>query len=192
MKEPCGLVECVTLILMLTGLVLVIKPPFLFTQQLESGYTEWFLLSALLLFLSTAIHSNVSIILRHLRKQSVVSLTSSREIVYVIMTFTIIFCAGIELFTPSWEDRLKIFVLSVSTIITSALNIISLKVEEAGKVAILDRSSAIIIALITQITIFHEIPDNLTLVGLFLVLAAVLLTGRHKLWQTRKMAGRGQ
>ena len=192
LKESCGLVECVTIILMLTGLVLVIKPPFLFTQQLESGYTEWFLLSALLLFLSTAIHSNVSIILRHLRKQSVVSLTSSREIVYVIMTFTIIFCAGIELFTPSWEDRLKIFVLSVSTIITSALNIISLKVEEAGKVAILDRSSAIIIALITQITIFYEIPDILTLVGLFLVLAALLLTGRHKLWQTRKMAGRGQ
>ena len=70
LKESCGLVECVTIVLMLTGLVLVIKPPFLFTQQLESGYTEWFLLSALLLFLSTAIHSNVSIILRHLRKQS--------------------------------------------------------------------------------------------------------------------------
>ena len=92
-------------------------------------------------------------------------------------------------FAHQWEDRLKFVVLSVSSIFTSVLNIISLKVEEAGKVALLDRSSAIIIALIIQITIFHEIPDNLSLVGLFLVLAAVFLTGLYKLWQVRKRGG---
>ena len=171
---------------MMAGIVLVIKPPFLFQQVMDVGYKEWFLLSSILLFISNAIQSNVSIILRHLRKQSVVSLNSSREIIYVIMTFLIIFCVGLEMFTPSWEVRLKILVLGVSCSITSAMNIIALKLEEAGKIALLDRSSAIIIALIIQTTVLHEIPDSLSWVGMLLVLGAVILTGVYKVWMAKK------
>ena len=186
LKESCGLVECVSIVLMMAGIVLVIKPPFLFQQVMDVGYKEWFLLSSILLFISNAIQSNVSIILRHLRKQSVVSLNSSREIIYVIMTFLIIFCVGLEMFTPSWEVRLKILVLGVSCSITSAMNIIALKLEEAGKIALLDRSSAIIIALVIQTTVFHEIPDSLSWVGMLLVLGAVILTGVYKVWMAKK------
>ena len=57
------------------------------------------------------------------------------------------------------------------------LNIFALKLESAGSVVLIDRSSSIIIAVITQIVIFKEIPNNLAFGGLALVSLAVLLQG---------------
>ena len=65
-------------------------------------------MSTILVFFSTALNSNVTIILRYLRKLHVASLASSREIVFVIMTFLIIFIVDVELKTPNLMDRLKI------------------------------------------------------------------------------------
>ena len=190
LKESCGLVYLFSILLMLSGLVLALRPSFLFGEDLklgpETGYTDDWLTAALLLFLSTAVHSNVNIILRQLRKQHVVSLNSSRDIIYIIITFIGIICGGIEIFTPSWEDRLKICFVSFSSITTTSLNIIALKIEEAGKITLIDRSSALVIGLISQILIFNDIPDNLTFVGLFLVLVSVFLTGLYRIWQLRK------
>ena len=76
--------------------------------QKGHGYEDLFMISALMLLASTALNSNVSIILRHLRKINVISLNASREIIFVMITFVIIFAADIQLYSPNLEEKLKL------------------------------------------------------------------------------------
>ena len=64
-----------------------------------------------MVFITTALNSNVGIIVRYLRKLHVASLTSSREIIFIIMTFLTIFIVDIQLKTPDLMDRLKIVMI---------------------------------------------------------------------------------
>ena len=133
------------------------------------------MVSTILVLVSTALNSNVAIIIRYFRKIPVASLTSSREIVFTIITFITIFLMDdgdndglIQLKTPNLMDKLKIvmigwkFLLSaplklsnllagVICLVTQSLTIVALKVETASLVAVVDRSSAIIIAVVTQV-----------------------------------------
>ena len=83
-------------------------------QELSDGYKDWFLVSSGLLVLSTAINSNTSIILRHLRKLHVASLNSSREIIFIILIIIIIFVADIQLHTPDNMDKLKLVFFGIN------------------------------------------------------------------------------
>ena len=124
---------------MMLGVVLVLQPPFIFNyvshkypittvnegkiEQLyftisfsqtyteKEGFEGYFLVSTILVFVSTALNSNVAIIIRYLKKLHVASLTSSREIVFVIITFITIFLIDVQLKTPNLVDKLKIVMI---------------------------------------------------------------------------------
>jgi len=183
LNESCDLLDGLSVLLMMCGVVTVLHPWDLQTSEIDSGYSEQFLLAAVLLFVSTGMASNIGIILRKLRGLGVLSLNSSRETIYIIITFIVIFSFGFELFTPSWKERLMILILGVCGLLTSSLNIIALKVEEASKVALVDRSSSIIIGFLIQILIFNELPSNITWVGFGLVMIAILIIGGKKIWK---------
>ena len=113
------------------GIVLVIQPPFIFNYvsnklsnflstfhhfniqeyREEEGFQKHFIVSTILVLVSTAFNSNVAIIVRYLRKLPVASLTSSREIVFVLMTFLTIFIVDVQLKTPNMIDKLKIVII---------------------------------------------------------------------------------
>ena len=61
------------------------------------------------------------------------------------------------------------------------LGTLALRFEKAGPVSIVDRSSAIFIAIVSQIIFFKEIPNTLAIGGLALVTLAVLVQGAKKL-----------
>ena len=61
------------------------------------------------------------------------------------------------------------------------LGTLALRFEKAGPVSIVDRSSAIFIAIVSQIIFFLEIPNTLAIGGLALVTLAVLVQGAKKL-----------
>ena len=61
------------------------------------------------------------------------------------------------------------------------LGTLALRFEKAGPVSIVDRSSAIFIAIVSQIIFFQEIPNTLAIGGLALVTLAVLVQGAKKL-----------
>ena len=61
------------------------------------------------------------------------------------------------------------------------LGTLALRFEKAGPVSIVDRSSAIFIAIVSQIIFFKEIPNTLAIGGLTLVTLAVLVQGAKKL-----------
>ena len=79
------------------------------------------MVSTILVFVSTALNSNVAIIIRYLRKLHVASLTSSREIVFVIITFITIFLMDIQLKTPDLMDKLKIVMIGGNILLFSSL-----------------------------------------------------------------------
>ena len=51
-----------------------------------------------------------------------------------------------------WQDQVKLLGLAVSFLICTMLNILALKVEEAGKVALVDKCSSIIVAFVSQVS----------------------------------------
>ena len=61
-----------------------------------------------------------------------------------------------------------------------------IKVEEAGKVALVDRCSSIIIGFLIQIEIFNEVPSNLAWVGVGVVMMAIIIIGIKKMLKKRK------
>ena len=85
---------------------------------------------------------------------------------------------------------------------TQSLTIVALKVETASLVAVVDRSSAIIIAVLTQvgqmltkgkhnknilqIIFFDLIPNNFSIVGMILVLVAGVLQSGWKYYKEVK------
>ena len=50
-----------------------------------------------------------------------------------------------------WQDQVKLLGLAVSFLTSTMLNILALKVEEAGKVALVDKCSSIIVAFGSQV-----------------------------------------
>ena len=69
----------------------------------------------------------------------------------------------------------------VVSLVRVVLGIIALKIEEAGPVSLVDRSSAIIISIVTQILFFDQIPNTNAIIGLILVTLAVLSQGVKKI-----------
>ena len=118
--------KVVTILLMIPGLILVIQPPFIFPEVrniilrtcstlsamfqvvLSEGYKDMFLLAAILLVISTIIHSNVSVIKRYLRKIPIGSMNSSREVILVITSFLFIYIGDIKIYAPSLSEKLKL------------------------------------------------------------------------------------
>lgn len=188
LKVPIGVVEIVTIVVMMLGVVLVLQPPFIFnyTYSEKEGFEKYFLVSTIVVFVSTAVNSNVAIIIRYLRKIHVASLTSSREIVFVIITFITIFLIDVQLKTPNLMDKLKIVMIGVFCLVTQSLTIVALKVETASLVAVVDRSSAIIIAVLTQIIFFDLIPNTISIGGMILVLVAGVLQSGWKYYEEVK------
>ena len=66
--EPCGVVEVVSIFLLFFGVTLVVKPPFLFPEDVLDGRSgKYFYLAVGLLLLGTVAAANVRVILRQLR-----------------------------------------------------------------------------------------------------------------------------
>ena len=85
--------------------------------------------------------------------------------------------SGVQFSNQSALDRLKIGLFSISFIFESNLNLLALKLEDAGKIDLLDRSGSILIAFIIQIIYFGDIPGLYTCLGAGLVLLAVVVLG---------------
>ena len=89
LKETCDIMDGISMLLMLGGVVIVLEP-WKMTDS-DSGYSSNFQIATILLFVSTIMASNIGIILRKFKDVGFISLSSSREIIYIIITFWMIF-----------------------------------------------------------------------------------------------------
>lgn len=187
LKEPCGLVEVLNMVLMLSGIIFVVKPPFLFPEDEDdpdshssdpAGGT-----AAICVLLTTILASNITVIIRKLRKDHVATLTATNQLIIIIESFFFIFLLGFELVTPeSWEDRMLVVLVSLGNLGYVILEMLALKVEEANRVSLLDNSLGIILAFGVQVVVFEDIPSLTTVGGTGLVFLAVIVTGIKKMF----------
>ena len=117
----------------------------------STGYDGEALQAAILVFVTTALSANITVILRQLRKEHVASLTSANQIVYLIETFYIIMVMGYDMTTPPWADRLKILVIALNTLAMAIFHLLALKLEEANKVSLVSSSGGIVMAFLLQV-----------------------------------------
>jgi len=187
LSEPCGIPEIVTMALLFSGVIFVVKPPFIFPedQVADVNHGDYFYLAVGLLLLGNLLSGNVMVILRHLRKQHIATLTASKDIIGTLVLFLVIMVSGVEMSNHSGLDRLKIAAFSVSFIIESNMNLVALKIEEAGKIDLVDRCGNIIIAFSIQIIYFGDIPGLYTFIGVGLVLFAVVVIGTRVLCKSQ-------
>jgi len=185
LKESCGLMEILSMVLMLSGIILVVQPPIIFQGVHEdsdssdpAGGT-----AAIFVLLTTILASNITVIIRRLRKDHVATLTATNQLIIVIESFFLIFLFGIEMATPEfWEDRMMVVMVSLGNMAYVILEMLSLKVEEANKVSLLDNSFGIILAFAIQVVIFEDVPSFIKLGGTVLVFLSVLVILISKMW----------
>ena len=134
LKEPCGLIEFLNTSLMLGGVICVMKPPVIFGEVLDSTaqYDDESLVAAVLVFVTTILAGNITVILRTLRKDHVASLTATNQIIIIMFSFFLIFATGRELTTPSYEDRLLVLAVATWSLIYAMLQTLGIrKAQEA-------------------------------------------------------------
>ena len=97
--------------------------------------------------------SNITVIIRKLRKDHVATLTATNQLIIIIESFFFIFLFGFELVTPeSLKERFLVLLISLGNFAYVLLEMLALKVEEANKMSLLDNSFGIIMSFVIQVS----------------------------------------
>lgn len=187
LKEACGLFEMFNLVLVLTGITLVIQPPFLFGSS-EEEYTSEMVYMALGLVAVTAVGSIIPIILRHLRAMHWIALSGSSRIITVLEYAPLVLILGEQCIPACGEDRATIILLACIGVIVQTMAILSYKYEEAHIITLIDNAANIVIAFSFQALFFLQATGPVKLLGAAVVLASVFIIGGRKAWQHRQEA----
>lgn len=173
LREPCGLYRTMIVCLLLTGVVLISKPPFLFHIAENQSYNILGYVAAILgtIFMASNIvvmrkckDIHFSVVVLHL---SIWSLVVAAALVIWKQHF------GLPRSPIEWGlvVLVGVFGLSGQVLVAKALGL-----EGAGRVAV-TRSLDIVLAFLLQVFVFGEIPDHLSITGAVLVIICVIGMG---------------
>ncbi|XP_022250372.1 solute carrier family 35 member G1-like [Limulus polyphemus] len=184
LREPCGMFQVFTIIITLTGVVLISKPTFLFgvssTDQASSAHR---LHGSLMAFCSCIAAALTFISLRKLQKTStpvvicifsIVSITSGLIYLSFFSKFSIPTCG---------EDGVLLILCGLCGTCGQFLLTTALKLEEAGPVSVA-RTVDVVLAFIFGVSFLNQYPSWTSIVGAFLVCSSVVITAIKK-WMYR-------
>ncbi|KAI4454626.1 acyl-malonyl condensing enzyme-related [Holotrichia oblita] len=182
LKEPCGLFNVFSIILTLIGVVLITRPPLLFSETVYSlgNSTErteiW---GAVAAFSATLFGANAYVLLRALKGIHFSVIMTNFGAFALVMCILVTWLIGALCLPQCGFDRFVIVALALFSFGGQILLTLSLQLEQAGPVAIA-RSSDIVFAFIWQVLFFNEIPNRYSIGGAILVMSSVVLTGLRK------------
>lgn len=186
LKEPCGLFNIVTVCLTLIGVVLITRPPLIFSNtieslsdgQVKSEHAEdlW---GAMAAFSATLFGANAYVLLRALKGLHFSVIMTNFGSFALIQTTLISWIIGTLCIPHCGTDRLLVVALALFSFAGQILLTLALQIEQAGPVAIA-RSTDIVFAFFWQVLFFNEIPNRYSVGGAILVTSSVLLTGLRK------------
>lgn len=182
LKEPCGLFNVFSVVLTLIGVVLITRPPLLFSETINSlgestERTEiW---GAVAAFSATLFGANAYVLLRALKGIHFSIIMTNFGSFALIQCLLVTWFIGALCLPQCGTDRYLIVALALFSFGGQILLTIALQIEQAGPVAIA-RSSDIVFAFIWQVLFFNEIPNRFSVGGAILVMSSVLLTGLRK------------
>lgn len=182
LKEPCGLFNAFSVIVTLIGVILITRPPILFSSTVgalgeSDGKTEiW---SAVAAFSATLFGANAYVLLRALKGVHFSVIMTNFGSFALVQCVLVTWAIGALCLPRCGIDRLLIVALAFFSFLGQILLTLALQLEQAGPVAIA-RSSDIVFAFIWQVLFFKETPNLFSIVGAVLVMSSVVLTGLRK------------
>nr|CAD7260189.1 unnamed protein product [Timema shepardi] len=183
LREPCGFFRTTVVCLLLAGVILISKPPFIFQffvheSQTHQHYDVVGYACAVTATLFTAFNMVVMRKCKDIHFSVVVLQLSSWSLLVASVLLGILGHHHGEIIVPprgllQWGLAVivSVFGLSGQVLVARALSM-----EGAGRVAV-TRSLDIILAFLLQVFIFGEIPDWLSVLGAFFVLVCVIGMG---------------
>jgi len=175
LKEPCGVFEVFNIILVISGIVLVVQPPVIFGG--DSPYTDQMLIMAVVYITSCSFSALCFIIARYLKTVHWAVLGLYSRLFNLIELVVAFLVTGTLCLPECGMDRVLIVILSVIGSVSSGTLVSGLKYEKAGVIGLVDNAGHLIFSQVFQVIIFNEMPRLLSIVGVFLVLAAVISLG---------------
>lgn len=182
LNEPCGIWNTISIILTLIGVLLITRPPFLFSSEpvaTDHDLNYNTLKGAVAAFISTIFGANAYVLLRLLKELhfSVIMTNFGAIAVFLILMFSYIL--GTLCIPACGIHRIEVVFLAVFSFMGQILLTMALQIEEAGPVAIA-RSADIVFAFLWQLLFFSEIPNRYSVFGAILVISSIILVGLRK------------
>lgn len=183
LKEPCGWFNVITVLMTLIGVVLVTRPPVLFSNTIaslgEQDHGETEIWSAVAAFTSTLFGANAYVLLRALKGIHFSVIMTNFGSYALVQCLVVAAMIGALCLPQCGHDRLLVVALAFFSFLGQILLTVALQVEQAGPVAIA-RSSDIVFAFCWQVAFFKEAPNVYSVAGAVLVMSSVLVIGIRK------------
>ncbi|XP_043484042.1 solute carrier family 35 member G1-like [Leptopilina heterotoma] len=177
LREPCGVLRIAVITALLTGVILVSRPPFIFETSKLDNYDPLGYTCALLATVFTAL--NIVVMRKCVEiHYAVIVFNLSGWTLISATTFYLINSQGhINFHLPhDWFTWGQIILVVVTGLSGQVLVAKALKIEGAGKVSV-TRSLDIILAYVCQIYFFDEVPTLSNISGAMLILLSVICMG---------------
>ncbi|XP_015793315.1 solute carrier family 35 member G1-like [Tetranychus urticae] len=183
--EPCGLVQYVSIIFAMIGVLLISKPSFLFpdfdTDQ-NDAYASTRTTGTLTALGACCGAASVFICIRKLQVTPSSVVIFWHSAVTVILGTILLIIRDLLVWPQGIQDYVLLLVCGVTGIAGQALMTLSLKLEKAGPVS-LARTMDIVMAFVYQITILKEAVAWTSLFGAFILVFGVIIVALNK-WYT--------
>ena len=185
LKEQCGLLEILNLLLIIGGIFLVVQPSLVFGSS-DQEYTIHMLYTAFGLLGAKAVGASVGVIIRYLRDMHWAALAISTRIIGIVEMFLVCSIMGLFCIPECGFERWGSLLVAVVGCLAQVCFIFALKNEEAHIIGLVDNAGSVAVSFLFQVVFFHDIPNTLKIIGACLVLSSILIIGGQKIWKNKK------
>ena len=188
LKESCGAMEIVNLLLTISGIFLVVQPSSVFGNNDGQQYTPHMIYTALGLLGANIFGSTVVVIIRYMK--AVHWATQAITVRFIIVAILVIVCgvSGLLCVPACGQERWGVLVLALVAWVCQYASIKSLQLEEAHVISLLENATSIIVSLLYQIIIFNDIPNTIKIIGALLTLTSIIIIGLQKILKARQIS----
>ncbi|XP_069836201.1 solute carrier family 35 member G1 [Dendropsophus ebraccatus] len=191
LKEKCTVWDIVFMLLTITGVVLVARPPFLF-GSLNDGLDEEYSnhMKGAIAAVGSAVGASLTIVVLRKMGKSVHYLLSIwyYAIIGLIESVIAMFVIGAWSLPKCGLDRWLLVFIGLLGLGGQTFLVKALQIEKAGPVAVM-RTMDVVFAFIFQALILHRIPSWLTIGGALCIVASTAGTAIVK-WYTSSREGK--
>ncbi|XP_013398911.1 uncharacterized protein LOC106165293 [Lingula anatina] len=174
LKEPCGLVEAFLTLVMLTGIVLISRPSFLWGDSAALNPI------GVTLAIATAVTSSINMLFgRKLKHVHSLIVIASIGLFSGIISWIVVLSTGGVSFPVTWLDWCAVVLNGVMAFTARISSQMALQIENVAIVSIV-RTCEPIFVFTWQVTILHVIPKWTSVVGSLLILACVIALSIRK------------
>lgn len=181
LKEKIIILDGINLILVVFGVILIIKPPFIFGYGPEYQRDPEYYMAAISVAVGCVLQANVYIALRMLKSVPFASVLFVFGLIGALES-----AIGVLLFaTPCMpacgSDRVYMVAVGFLSFLAQIGLTVALKFEGAGLTSILRKAFDIFFSFVFQIAIFNDIPGIFSILGAILISIVIMGSGIKKI-----------